>query len=161
MLVAAVDDAAIARQRAFIYCVFAPALKLAYIGETRGANGALGRFAQHLGSNPSNTFTQRARAILRADELMFGEVLCGAVPLSDHKMLQGRASDHRQAVEALTMYRLINEVTEAGLGIIVISRVRFNAYRALRYVVEEADRVTAELFDWLSRTATERGSPCP
>jgi hypothetical protein len=84
MLEVSVSDAAVAQRRGYIYAAYPLSFSALYIGQTRGAGGAIGRLAQHLGEGAGNTLRLRLCDVFRYDEVEIGPVSFAAVPLVEN-----------------------------------------------------------------------------
>jgi hypothetical protein len=144
-----VHDAAVSVAGGYVYGIVAPAFGCAYVGQTVGYQGAIGRLAQHLSFGAGNTFRQRVSQIYAVEEPEIGAVEFAAVRLTSRRAFHDRASDYREAVEALTQYELIRIISDEQLGVGVISRVSLNRYVRLGYVMREASAVADALARWL------------
>lgn len=143
-----VDDAAIGQRAGYIYCLYAPALRMAYVGQTCSGLGALGRLAQHLSDGSSNTFRQRL-AVYCGTEADIGPVAMFAHRLSGSPLFHREAADQREAVEGLAAYDLITAIHQREIGVALISNVRFNRYTRLQYVRDASARCVRQMSAWL------------
>lgn len=159
MLTAYLSDGDIARSYGYIYLVYAQQFPALYIGETAGPRGAIGRLGEHLSSSTGNTFFQRLAAHFGdgADPGPLGSVNLAAWKLSSQRTFHSRARDHREAVEFIVQYRLINELQQVDLALPVLSRVRPNPYTGLKYVVQEAERCLTSFVPWLASQTRPEG----
>jgi hypothetical protein len=81
-----------------------------------------------------------------------GSLHLAAWQLSPKRTFHGRARDHREAVEFLVQYRLLNELANLGHAVPILSRVHPNPYTRLKYVTHEADRCVQCFLQWLNPT---------
>jgi hypothetical protein len=152
-----IHNSGLAVPAAYVYCVFWPDLSCAYVGQTCGWGGAIGRLSQHVAETGSNTFRQRVCRIFHFETLdLEGAVIeFAAVRLSDRKSFNQPGADYREAVESIVQAELVNRITDRRLVIPVVSVTRPNAYNALKYVQEEARDAVGTIFSWLVERSTQ------
>lgn len=148
MYTAELSDALIARQAGFVYCLFAPRFAAAYVGQTLSSQGALGRLAQHLSFGSGNTFRQRICQHFGYENIDIGPVHFEAYELDEnHQEFHNRARDHREAVEALAQFHLLNRFGGDSLSAcVVISRVTLNPYAQVEYVKDMSNQVVEAFY---------------
>lgn len=148
MYTANLSDALISRQGGFVYCLFAPRFGSAYIGQTLSASGPLGRLNQHVGFGSSNTFRRRLCENFRYESVDMGPILFEACELERSRPeFHNRARDHREAVEALTQFELLNKFAEDSFAsCVIISRVSLNPYAQVPYVKAMSDKVVQRIY---------------
>ena len=148
---ATVFDATIAKRSRFLYaiCGVLDNSVTLYVGQTRAVTGALGRLAQHLSDSNSNTYLQRLSDIYRYQEIQLERVDLVAITFSQSKMFWIDSPEYREAVEDLVQRRLLNWLSENKLNICIVSRTYPNPYNKLKYVREEADKISIALQSWI------------
>lgn len=148
-----IPNGAIARHRGYIYLVYSPEFRAAYVGQTASRSGALGRLSQHLGDSNANSFRQNVCRYFKYQEVYLKRVEFAAVPLSQRSEFHGKGRVYREAVENLVQSRLVKYIASHKIQAVVVSSVRFNAYCDIPFIQKEAD-ILEELFStWLSVVA--------
>lgn len=147
MYTASLSDARIALRTGFVYCAFAPRFRAAYVGQTWGYQGALGRLTQHLAER--GTFRTRLCENFGYDEIDIGPVVFEACELDPARPeFHDRARDHREAVEGRTQYELLNRLAQdRTVSCVVVSRVALNAYARADYVQAAAATVVDRIYE--------------
>ena len=152
LLLASVRDDNLARPNGYVYAALIVRERLVYIGQTRGRHGALGRLSQHLAFTPPGTLRTRVEQVLGTDLKDLGVVEFAAVQLGPHRQFHARARDHREAIEALCQYGLIEWNVSTGNKVGFISRVEFNGYVRDPAVRAEVSRLVVLFSGWLEAT---------
>ena len=152
LLLASVRDDNLARPNGYVYAALVVRERMVYIGQTRGQHGALGRFSQHLAFTPPGTLRTRVEQVLRTDLVDLGVVEFAAVQLGPHRQFHAAARDHREAIEALCQYELIEWSVSTDNKVGFISRVGLNGYVRNPAVRAEASRLVVLLAGWLETT---------
>ena len=135
-----------AQRSGFVYCVFAPRFRAAYIGQTWGNQGALGRLTQHL--SDVGTFRRRLCENFRYAEIDIGPVVFEACELDPLRPeFHHKVRDHREAVEARTQFELLNRLlANQDPPCVVVSRVSLNAYARAEYVEAATEVVVNRIY---------------
>lgn len=157
MYTASLTDARIALRAGFVYGVFAPRFRAAYVGQTCAAPGALSRMSQHLAEG--GTFRKRLSENFGYDEIDIGPVVFEACELDRARPeFHDKVRDHREAVEAQTQFELLNRLARDRLApCVVVSRVTLNAYARADYVQAAAAIVVDRIYERATALMTDPG----
>ncbi len=155
LLLASVRDDNLARRNGYVYAALVVRERMVYVGQTRGQHGALGRLSQHLAFTPPGTLRTRVEQVLGTDLRDLGVVEFAAVRLSSHPQFHTPARDHREAIEALCQYELIEWNNTVNDKVGFISRVGLNGYVRDPAVKAEASRLVTLLSAWLETTLAD------
>jgi len=134
----------------YIYLIFTPLARIAYVGQTRNAYGPIGRLAQHISDTESNTFLQRFAAILKLDKAEVKGIFFFAASLPLEKRFTDGPSEYREAVEAVVQSCLLNLIFEKKIRATLVSRVRLNAYSSEFDIKIIANSIAEKFADLLS-----------
>ena len=149
---ASVFDPTIAKQDSYLYVIYgAIGNRVAlYVGQTKGATGALGRLSQHLSDTNSNTYLQRLYNITEFEEVLLDKVDFATVRFSTKRELNFDSREYREAVENHVQRNLLNWLHEHELkNISIVSRTRGNAYSKRQDIQAEANRICSSLEYWI------------
>lgn len=148
LLTASINKGEIGHRSPYVYGIVALEFPALYIGQTLSEIGAIGRLAQHLSNANGNTFRKRIADTFSYDEVELGPVEFAAFKLPDRAEFVNRVPDHREAVEVLVQYSIINMMIEHDLSCPIISRTSFNPLANQRFVRIQAGYASKELFEW-------------
>lgn len=138
----------------YIYLVFSEEPAAAYVGQTRGHLGALGRLSQHLSATESNTFLKRIGQRHSLSDIKVSRIHFFAYRLPDEKRFQERYSDYREAVEGATVKFLLNLFHEHKISVPLVSNFQLNGYSAQFDILKLASTIAAYFFEKI------RGARC-
>jgi hypothetical protein len=128
----------------YIYLVYSEEPVAAYIGQTRGHLGALGRLSQHLSERDSNTFLQRVAQRYRLTDVKVSKIHFIAYKLPEEKRFNERYADYREAVEGATSKLLLNRFSDNKLLVPIISNFSLNGYSSQSDIIEIAKIISNE-----------------
>lgn len=122
---------------------------MAYVGQTTGDSGVLGRWSHHLGASGSSFWRRvEERGECNPEEVTDLEVF--AAELGPEAQWNGIESSHREAVEYLLQVKLHAISGDLDPFLRVISFVRANTTCQLSFVQERAAGIFDEFVTWYS-----------
>lgn len=144
---ASITDASIALRKGFVYCVFAPRFRAAYVGQTCGGFGALGRLGQHLADG--GTFRKRLCENFGYEDVDIGPIVFEAFQLDfAQPEFHERVRDYREAVEAIVQFELLNLLArDRAVPCVVVSRVALNGYVRASFVRTAASAAVERIYE--------------
>lgn len=137
----------IGSRRGIVYIGCSRSASVAYIGQTAGQTGVLGRWAHHLSSSTSS-FWRRIEERGGCEPGAIEDLAVFASGLGVEPHWNGVESSHREAVEYLVQVRLQAVCGDLDPFLRIISHVRPNLTCQLPFVRTRAEAIAAEFVAW-------------
>lgn len=154
-----IEDASISNKKPYVYILYSHEYNSLYVGETYSSRGALGRLSEHLSDASGNTFSQKIESLKNIKKITFGKVSFGAISLGTRSDF--RSKGHREGVEMLLQYKLINKIADAPFNVAVVSAQSNSSYADVSFVKAKSDEVLEQIYLWLSDTVSGRSDVGP
>jgi len=143
------DAQFVGSRRGIVYIGCSRVARLAYIGQTGGASGVLGRWSHHLSASASS-FWRRVEERGECDPGDITDLVVFAAELGPESHWNGIEASHREAVEYLLQVKLHTVSGELNPFLRVVSFVRPNTTCQLPFVRDRADSIFDEFIEWYS-----------
>jgi hypothetical protein len=143
------DAAFVGSRRGIVYVGCSKEARIAYVGQTAGSGGVLGRWSHHL-SSVASSFWRRVEERGECDPQAVSDLAIFAAELGPETYWNGIESSYREAVEYLVQARLWAVCGDLVPYLRIISEVRANDTCELDFVRERAAAIFREFLSWYS-----------